>query len=80
MKDRQWWTMTCYITFVQQLTSPHQSYQHEVREEGGEVDNLPNGLDALNEAEVADNPAEAQAAKQLPTYTTPVFPIGTSQP
>ena len=49
-------------TFLQPLTSYQQRREHDVREKGGEVDDLPDGLDTTYQAQEADYPGEGEAS------------------
>ena len=62
---------------VDPVTGPVQSHpaeeedgEEEVGEESGEVDNLPGPLDSFPDAEVAEDPSNAQSANQLQSQTT----------
>lgn len=61
-----------------ELTSYHERDENEVGKERGEVDDLTHRLDALNEAQVADDPGKADTAEQLPPHSAPVLPFGIS--
>ena len=61
---------------VDPVTSPVQSHpaeeedgEEEVREESSEVDNLSGPFDSFPDAEVAENPSNAQSADKLQSET-----------
>lgn len=57
-------------------TSDQEDDEHDVGEEGGEVDDFPGRLDALGQARAHDHPRQRQAAHQLPAHVAHVFPSG----
>ena len=56
------------------LTANKQDDKHQVWEEGGEVDHLARGLDALDEAQADDEPGGQQAEAQVPLEAAEVVP------
>lgn len=55
-----------------------QSHQNDVREQGREPDHFAGALDALDETEERNDPAERQAEHQLPAWIAPVFECRTA--
>ena len=54
---------------VQGHPAEEEDGEEEVGEESSEVDNLPSPLDSFPDAEVAENPGNAQSANQLQPQT-----------